>query len=113
MSEIDEVYAYERHDGYGNPNSLLLKEIRKAGFKPIGITCMVCEETFIFKGDDEAKAAFKIFSPEGWWYGFGEFIDAYNDYCKKLGTDEDLYPTVYWFDHNFAPKYEKSNSVLA
>ena len=41
---------YAEHDAYGTPESHLLKKIKEAGFKPIGITVVLCEETFIFKG---------------------------------------------------------------
>ena len=96
------------HDGYGKPTSVLFKEIQTAGFKPIGITVMMCEETFIFKGSDEAERAAKMFLPEGWWYDFSSWIDARKVYVKESyrGIDDDA-PIVYWLDHNFAPKINK------
>jgi len=95
----------EWHDKYGTSESLLLKEVQAAGFKPVGITVMMCEETFIFKGDTDAKAAAKQFLPEGWWYGLDGWYDTREEYVKKFyGGDEDLAPTIYWLDPNFAPK---------
>jgi len=90
---------------YGTPDSVLLKDVRAAGFKPIGITVLICEETFIFKGEDEATKAAEQFLPEGWWYGFGAWEDTRQEYVKKFygGVEEDA-PTVYWLDKNFAPK---------
>lgn len=93
------------HDNYGTPNSLLLKEVREAGFKPIGITVLMCEETFIFKGKEEAQRAWEKFKPEGWWYDFGSWEDTRKEYVKEIygGNEEDA-PTIYWLDPNFAPK---------
>ena len=100
---------YEKiSENYGTPNSVLLKKVREAGFKPIGITVLMCEETFIFKGDAEAKAAWEIFKPEGWWYGFGSWEDTRQQYVKDIyGGDEEDAPIVYWLDKNFAPKEER------
>lgn len=93
---------------YGTPNSVLLKEIRAAGFKPIGITVIMCEETFIFKGEPEAKQAAKQFLPEGWWYGFGSWEDTWLEYVKKFyGGIEENAPHIHWLDENFAPKKSK------
>lgn len=96
---------YSEYDGHGNPDSLLLKKVIASGFKPIGITIMICEETFIFKSKQEASAAAEKFLPEGWWYEFSEWIEERNKYVKKFYKgDEDLAPTVYWLDKNFEPK---------
>lgn len=93
---------------YGTPNSVMLKEVRAAGFKPIGITVLICEETFIFKGEEEATKASEQFLPEGWWYGFGSWEDTRQEYVKNMyGGDEDAAPIVYWLDKNFAPKEKK------
>lgn len=96
------------HNNYGKLDSVLLKEIQKAGFKPIGISVMMCEETFIFKGDAEAKEAAKQFLPEGWWYGLTAWVAARQEYIKEIynGIDENA-PLVYWIDKNFAPKIPK------
>jgi hypothetical protein len=109
MSEFDEInYEMEEwHDNYGKPNSLLLKEIHDAGFKPIAITVMLCEETFIFKGNDEAKKAAEMFLPEGWWYSLNDWKLAHDEYIKNIYYgDYDLGPIVYWLDKNFEPKLQ-------
>ena len=93
------------HDNYGTPNSVLLKEVQEAGFKPIGITVLMCEETFIFKGNKEAKDAAEKFLPEGWWYGFSDWEETRKEYVKEYyNGDEDLAPIVYWLDKNFESK---------
>lgn len=90
------------------PENELLEKVLKAGFKPIGFTTMICEETFIFKGIDEAKRAWEVFKPQGWWYGFGDFIEARKEYVKEAyDNNEDFAPIIYWLDKNFAPKNER------
>jgi hypothetical protein len=92
-------------NNYGTPDSYLLKEVFDAGFKPIGITVMLCEETFIFKSELEANEAAKKFLPEGWWYGIGSYIDARKQYIKKFcDGDNDMAGTEYWFDKNYITK---------
>jgi len=94
---------------YGTPQSKLLQQVIDAGFKPIAITTMICEETFVFKNDIEAKSAWEKFKPEGWWYGYSTFIDARKKYIKDLTQIHshealDYLDGVYWLDKNYAPK---------
>ena len=90
---------------YGTPSSMLLKEVKEAGFKPVGITVMMCEETFIFRGEKEANEAWKKFRPEGWWYSYADFINARKDYVKNFHNND---PTeaaqIFWLDRNFEGK---------
>jgi hypothetical protein len=96
----------ENFDAYGTPDSVLLKLVREAGFKPIGITVMMCEETFIFKGRKEAKEAWKMFAPEGWWYGLDDFWKDWEDYHKQMGNydRDEVDDAIYWLDKNFKLK---------
>ena len=97
--------VFEAENNYGNPNSGSLIALRAAGFKPIGITVMICEETFIFKGSAEAVAAGNMFLPDGWYYDYGSFIVSREKYVHDFyGGDEDIAPTVYWLDNNFDDK---------
>lgn len=84
--------AYKRT--YGTPESPLLKKIKKKGFNPIGITIMICEETFIFKTDKERNEAADIFMPEGFWQCIetGDWEVAKNMYKENHGRE----PKVYW-----------------
>ena len=96
---------YGEYNAYGTPDSTLLKKVREAGFKPIGISVILCEETFIFKSEAEAEDAAHIFLPEGWWYGFASWEETRQEYVKEMyGGDEDLAPPVYWLNKNFAPR---------
>ena len=104
MCEYEE-FDYEEFDNVGTPNSALLKKIKQAGFKPIGITIVMCEETFIFKGKTEAENAAKEFLPEGWWYDLIGFEETRQEYVKKFyDGNEEIAPTIYWLDKNFEPK---------
>lgn len=96
---------YKEHDAYGTPDSFLLKKIKEAGFKPIGITVLLCEETFIFKGKQECEAAAEMFLPEGWWYDISSWEETRKEYVKKFYEgDEESAPIVHWLDPNFAPR---------
>ena len=105
MNHSDEE-LYEIHDNYGTADSVLLKEVRAAGFKPIGITVLMCEETFIFKGSKEANEAAKMFLPEGWWYGLSQFWDDWDVYLKAMHihNSEEAEEGIHWLDENFKPK---------
>lgn len=96
----------ENPDAYGTPESVLLKLVKGAGFKPIGITVMMCEETFIFKGTKEAEEAAKMFLPEGWWYGLSQFWDDWEAYLKSMEiyNSEEAEEGIHWLDKNFKPK---------
>ena len=89
----------------GTPESSLLKKVREANFKPIGITVMMCEETFIFRTVKEALAAWDMFAPNGWWYDISGFITYRKKYIEDNydGVEIDA-PIVHWFDHNYEPK---------
>lgn len=103
--DINDEFEGIDHRTYGTPESSLLKAVRNAGFKPIAITVLMCEETFIFKSKQEAEAAWEVFKPEGWWYDFSSWEDTRKEYVKKFYEgDEDLASTVYWLDKNFEPK---------
>lgn len=80
--------------GYGKPNSWCLEAIKKLGFKPIYITTMLCEQTFVFETEKEAIEACNTFQKkyntnEGWWYGLdGQYPweQTVREYVKKYGT---------------------------
>jgi len=108
LTEEYQDFLQEWHDGYGNEKSTMLKKIREAGFKPIAITTMICEETFVFRSEDEAKRVAKMFLPEGWWYSLKDFDAAREAYVKRHyeGRLADA-PEVHWLDKNFEPKEEE------
>jgi hypothetical protein len=92
----------DAHIRYGTPESYMLLDMISKGFKPIAITVMACEETFVFRGSKEAKDTWEIYKNEGWWYGLDGFIKERIDYVKDLykGKIEDA-PIVYWLDKNY------------
>jgi hypothetical protein len=97
ISEEYEKYLTEWNKNYGTDKSFLLKDICNAGFKPIGITIMICEETFIFETMEECENAAKMFLPEGWWYDIESFKKARTEYVKTFYEDDvTKAPKVYW-----------------
>lgn len=88
---------------YGTDQSELLKEIQAAGFNPIAITVMICEETFVFETEAEAIAAHKAMDTnEGWWYGLdGKYPwkKTWEDYVRDhYEGDETKASKVYWLN---------------
>jgi hypothetical protein len=86
---------------YGTDKSELLADIIKAGFKPIAITVMICEETFIFETEDEAHRAHKAMNTnEGWWYGLdGKYPwkETREQYVREhYEGEESKAPKIYW-----------------
>ena len=63
-----------------------LEIIRSAGFKPIAVTQMMFEDTFVFETDEEATKAYTLLEIGGevcgWWYGREEFLEEVRDYEK-------------------------------
>lgn len=90
---------------YGTPKSHMLKAIQAAGFKPIAITIMLVEETFVFQTEQESIDAFNHFkhhpefSNEGWWYSNKQFVKAWNKYKREFyGNIEDKMPKIYYLN---------------
>jgi len=75
---------------YGTATSYSLKLIKEQGFNPIGITIMMCEETFIFETSEESAKAHQACQvdnniADGWWYGKDDFEMALIDYEDQFG----------------------------
>jgi hypothetical protein len=60
--------------------------ILKAGFKPIAVSQLYLEDTFVFETSAEAKSAYNLLenssSPKlfGWWYGKKDFLKTVEEY---------------------------------
>lgn len=83
---------------WNTPTSYSLKVLREYGYKPIGITTMMCEETFIFETQEEASRAYEDLEVDkgeidGFFYGRTAFIHAMEEYQKDYETEL----TIYWF----------------
>ena len=78
---------------FNTDKSYSLKLIRDHGYNPIGITTIICEETFIFETEEEASEAHNDLQVihevvDGWWYskiGFEKALETLNEE-----------PKVYW-----------------
>lgn len=73
---------------WGTPTSYSLDVIRKHGYNPIAITTIICEETFIFKTDEEASKAYEDLEinkgvVDGWWYGEEKFKEEHKTLDNK------------------------------
>lgn len=90
------------NERYGTEKSYWLDDIREAGFNPIGITVMTCEETIILATKEEVKKAWEIFKPEGWWYSADQWKEARKEYVDGAykGVEADA-PKVYCLDEKF------------
>lgn len=87
------------NERYGTDKSYWLEEIKAKGFKPVGITTMICEETIILETEEEIEKAWEIFKPEGWWYTREQFEKAREDYVNDMyDGDETKAPKVYWIN---------------
>ena len=87
--------------------------IREQGFKPIAVTQMELEDTFVFETDEEADRAYNRlegplgYKPEGlehkvvgWWFGKESFLKSVENYEKEANTDrtdeKELKMKIYW-----------------
>lgn len=85
-----------------------MQKIIAAGFKPLAITTMICEETFVFQTKKEYEEVLKHFENskyknEGWWYAieddkyfWDETIKWYRETTYK--DDPENAPKVYWLN---------------
>ena len=97
--EVYDFLAEQRwleEQGYewNTDKSYSLKLLNEAGYFPIGICNLACEETFIFKTEKEAQKAWKsrILGYEGWWYGKKNFLK----YLEEYERDFETKVKVYW-----------------
>jgi 4-amino-4-deoxy-L-arabinose transferase-like glycosyltransferase len=73
-----------------------LKIIENAGFKPIAVSQLYFEDTFVFETSKEANEAFNLLEKNkpseviGWWYGKDDFLQT----VKEYETDNEGYSKV-------------------
>ncbi|QQR76944.1 hypothetical protein IPJ63_01650 [Candidatus Nomurabacteria bacterium] len=77
-----------------------LEVLKTHDYKPVAVTTMMCENTFVFETEDEAIRAFEQFEKHpsgeyisGWWYSRESFDSSIKEYAKEVGYD----PKVIWF----------------
>ncbi len=69
-----------------------LEIIRNAGFKPIAVSQMYLEDTFVFETPEEATEAYNQLEDcengklAGWWYGKEEFEKSVKEHESNLGV---------------------------
>ncbi len=103
FDEVERCYKWMEENGI--PEELRkyyfdLEILKSAGYKPIAVTTMMCENTFVFETQDEADRAFEQFEKypqdeciSGWWYCKESFADSIKEYAKEVGYD----PHIIWF----------------
>lgn len=84
---------HEQGYRYNTDKSYSIKLLNDAEHFPIGITTMLCEETFIFKSEKEANKAWKsrVLGNDGWFYGKKSFKKALEQYEKDMGYKNEIY----------------------
>ena len=96
--EAEAYHRWMEENGYSynTDKSYSLKLLNDAGHFPIGITTMMCEETFIFKTEKEADKACEsgVLGNEGWFYGKKAFKKALEQYEKDMGYKNE----IFWLD---------------
>ena len=87
---------YEQGYRYSTDKSYSLKLLNDAGHFPIGITIMMCEETFIFNTEKEADKACEsgVLGNDGWFYGKRNFQKDLDKYEKDMGYKNE----IFWLD---------------
>jgi hypothetical protein len=79
-----------------------LEILRRSGFKPIAVSQMVFEDTFLFETEAEAHRAYKQLELEegslvGWFYGREDFKQAVEDYeMMSIDDEEKTHVLIHW-----------------
>ncbi len=67
--------------------------LRSFGYKPIAVTSMLFEDTFVFETVEEATKAYNQFEVNdskykisAWWYGKDDFLKEVEKYESELGV---------------------------
>ena len=98
MLEAEAYHRWLEENGYSynTDKSYSLKLLNDAGHFPIGITTMMCEETFIFNTEKEATKAWKsgVLGNDGWFYGKRNFQKDLDKYEKDMGYKNE----IFWID---------------
>lgn len=75
--------------------SYSLVKMEEIGIRPIGICCLMCEETFIFDTKEEANNAYEICEKggivSGWWYSKEDFEEYLPIYEKDFNSKVNVY----------------------
>jgi len=73
--------------------------LKSSGFKPIAVTQMIFEDTFVFETPEEANNAYEQFEKidgkiVGWWYGKDDFLEAVREYEEESNGYSKV--KIYW-----------------
>ena len=83
-----------------------LKIFRKHGFKPVGVSQMLFEDTFIFETKEEAHKAYYLLERDkddkwigtvvGWYYGREDFKEAVREYERDMNDFGKVKVLAHW-----------------
>lgn len=84
-----------------------IDRLRNAGFKPLAVSQMYFEDTWVFGTQEEALRAFRTFEIDenekripdgfdGWWYGVEEFKEEVKNYESEAAMSEGSKVRIYW-----------------
>ena len=80
-----------------------LEVLKTHGYKPVAVTTMMCENTFVFETQDEADRAYLEFERHpkgeyisGWWHGKEDFLQNLEDYKKEFTLHLGYEPHIIW-----------------
>ena len=113
QKEVDDYYKKVTEQNKWMEENNIPQELRKyyfdleilksAGYKPVAVTTMMCENTFVFETKDEADRAFLQFEKHpqgeyisGWWYGREDFKQGLENYKKEFTLPLGYEPHVIW-----------------
>lgn len=78
-----------------------IKTLLKHNFNPVAVGSMMCESTFYFNTEEEAKEAFEYFEKGnnkdnkrlvmGWWYSIDELANNIKQYKEEHNLDHKVY----------------------
>lgn len=76
-----------------------IQELKAAGYEPIAVSYIYCEEVFVFDTNETATKALHVFNESvnqchyGWWYGKEEFLYAVANYEREY---DDTKVKIHW-----------------
>jgi hypothetical protein len=70
-----------------------LQLLKDNGHNPIGVTVLMCEDTFIFNTQKEADAAYELMKPDGFFYTKEDILAYEPKYLKNSSSNKLL---IYW-----------------
>lgn len=86
-----------------------LELLKKHGYKPIAVSQLMMEDTFVFETEEEATKAYEQFEVKpkedeaiiGWWHGresFAKAVECYETQMNEIHKENPLQVLVHWLN---------------